>query len=52
MPLDINIAASSDEGTPFVLLHPDSVASHCVISIAVKLEELLEKPNNLNAKRD
>jgi ATP-binding protein involved in chromosome partitioning len=43
VPLDINIAASCDEGIPFLVRHPDSMAAKCFNDIAGKLEEFFEK---------
>ena len=42
IPLDIGVSASCDEGSPFLIRHPDSIATHCIVSIAEKLEELVE----------
>ncbi len=50
IPLDIGVSASCDEGTPFVIRYPDSIAAHCIVNIAGKLEEFVERAHTLNAK--
>jgi len=39
IPLDPRISADSDEGTPFVVSHPDSTASKAFMRIVEKIEE-------------
>ena len=39
IPLDPRISADSDEGTPFIVSHPDSTASKAFMRIVEKIEE-------------
>ena len=39
IPLDPRISADSDEGTPFIVSHPDSMASKAFMRIVEKIEE-------------
>ena len=39
IPLDPRISADSDEGTPFIASHPDSMASKAFMRIVEKIEE-------------
>ena len=39
IPLDPRISADSDEGTPFVVSHPDSTASKAFMRIVEQIEE-------------
>ena len=39
IPLDPRISADSDEGTPFIVSHPDSTASKAFMRIGEKIEE-------------
>ena len=39
IPLDPRISADSDEGTPFIVSHPDSLASKAFMRIVEKIEE-------------
>ncbi len=42
IPLDPRISADSDEGTPFVVSHPDSTASKAFMRIVEKIEEKMK----------
>jgi len=42
IPLDNNILRSCDEGVPFVIKYPESVATHSLLRIVDKLQEAVE----------
>ena len=44
IPIDPKVSLDSDKGSPFVIAHPDSVASKAFLEIVEKVESRLKKP--------